>query len=565
MRDFSIVLKAIFKQRWRAMWELKAGSKLGRVGMGVLIGVSFLILIGAWSTLCASLTIGFAAVGQSEIVLFGAFFAAMVMTLVFCIASVIGNLFSATDGALLASMPLKPGAVFFARFAMIYITELLIALALCLPALVCHMVIVGGGAWTLLVGLIVILLLPAMPLALASLLSLLLMRSSAFMRHRERIMTVFGVLFTIVMCFGGQLLGQSMGGMDASEMDALLAGTGNILQSMSAGFPPLAWAAEAVALVGGCAVAALRGLGYIACCVGALLLAGFVGSKTYFKGLSSSYETASKKKRGKVKLDRRSLVASSPVRACLRRERMGIMRSPTYATNCLIGVIMFPLMIAVIPIITAMRIPDEYAPNVSMFDLYPTLFAEMGASSGIVFASVFAVFMFVTFANIAACTAISREGEGFALMKSLPIKFSTQCIGKLLFAAIVNVITMLLTAIVAVVFVRTMWLEVLLAGISGALASVASAALGMTVDVLRPKLKWQSEAEAVKQNINGFFGMLLNILLAAVIAVPTFFVSMSFGVWAGFGLSFVLGGGLSALGVFLLCLAADNNLPKVVV
>lgn len=127
MRDFFLVLKTIGKQRWRAMWELKAGSKIGRVGMGVLIAVSMLILVGAWSTLCASMTFGFAAVGQSEIVLFAAFFAAMVMTLVFCIASVIGNLFSATDGALLASMPLKPGAVFFARFAMIYITELLIA------------------------------------------------------------------------------------------------------------------------------------------------------------------------------------------------------------------------------------------------------------------------------------------------------------------------------------------------------------------------------------------------------------------------------------------------------
>lgn len=565
MRDFSIVLKAIAKQRWRAMWELKAGSKLGRVGMGVLIAVSMLILVGAWSALCFGMTVSFASVGQSEIVLFAAFFVSMVMTLVFCIASVIGNLFSATDGALLASMPLKPGAVFFARFAMIYITELLIALVISLPALICHIAIVGGGAWTLIVGLIVILLLPAMPLALASLMSLLLMRSSVFMRHRERIMTVFGVLFTIVMCFGGQLLGQSVGGMESDELSALLSGAGSLLQTMSAGFPPLAWAAEAVSLVGGYATAALRGLGYIACCVGALLLAGFVGSKTYFKGLSATYETASKKRRGKVKLDSKALVATSPVRACLRRERMGVMRSPTYATNCLIGVIMFPLMIAVIPIITAMRIPEDVAIGANMFDLYPTLFAEMGASRGIVFASVFAVFMFVTFANIAACTAISREGEGFALMKSLPIKFSTQCIGKLIFAAITNVITMLLTAVVAVVFVRTMWFEVLLAGISGAVASVASAALGMTVDVLRPKLKWQSEAEAVKQNINGFFGMLLNILLAAIIAVPTFFVSMSFGVWAGFGLSFVLGGGLSALSVFVLCLAADSNLPKVVV
>ncbi len=565
MRDFFLVLKAIAKQRWRTMWELKAGSKAGRVGMSVLIGVSMLILIGAWSALCAAMTFGFAAVGQSEIVLFAAFFVSVIMTLVFCIASVIGNLFSAADGALLASMPLKAGAVFFARFAMIYITELLITLLICLPALICHIAIVGGGVWTLLVGLVVVLLLPSMPLALASLLSLLLMRSSAFMRHRERIMTVFGVLFTIVMCFGGQLLGQSMGAMDSDEMSALLAGAGNLLSTMSAGFPPLAWAAESVALVGDYAYAALRGLGYVAACVGSLLLAGFVGSKTYFKGLSASYETASRKKRGKVKLDSGAMVASSPLRACLRRERMGVMRSPTYATNCLIGVIMFPLMIAVIPIITAMRIPDEYAPNVGMLDLYPTLFAEMGASRGIVFGAVFAVFMFVTFANIAACTAISREGEGFALMKALPVRFSTQCLGKLIFAAITNVLTMLLTAIVAVVFVRTMWLEVLLAGISGTVASVASAALGMTVDVLRPKLKWQSEAEAVKQNINGFFGMLLNIVLAALIAVPTFFVAMFFGAWAGFGLSLLLGGAISAASVFALCKAANSNLPKVVV
>ncbi|MFR9255878.1 MAG: hypothetical protein ACLVJ6_10475 [Merdibacter sp.] len=51
----------------------------------------------------------------------------------------------------------------------------------------------------------------------------------------------------------------------------------------------------------------------------------------------------------------------------------------------------------------------------------------------------------------------------------------------------------------------------------GSLVSVIMTNLfGILIDLLRPKLVWEQEAAAVKQNLNGVISILLSFLLAAV-------------------------------------------------
>jgi ABC-2 type transport system permease protein len=43
--------------------------------------------------------------------------------------------------------------------------------------------------------------------------------------------------------------------------------------------------------------------------------------------------------------------------------------------------------------------------------------------------------------------------------------------------------------------------------------------LNLIIDVLRPKLEWTNPQEAVKQNMNGLFGMIATIIMLGIMAV----------------------------------------------
>jgi len=56
----------------------------------------------------------------------------------------------------------------------------------------------------------------------------------------------------------------------------------------------------------------------------------------------------------------------------------------------------------------------------------------------------------------------------------------------------------------------------------GLLGSVSMVALSLLLDVFHPKLVWNSEQEAMKQNMNGGIGMLLSIFVILVLGVVAF-------------------------------------------
>ncbi len=555
MRDFRIVFSVLLRQRLRTMFQTKAKSGGGRIAVTVLMIFAFAVLEAMWSVACFGVLQGLAASGRAALGLFGVFLASMVMTLFFSIASVIGTLFSANDAELLAALPLRGGAVFFARFMFVYFGELAISLFIALPAFVCYMIVAGGGAISAIADVIVLLLLPALPLAVATVLALLLMRSAVFMRHRETFMTVMGVLLGLTLSLGGNLIGQVMGRMGLDEITSVMSGAGDVLAGASRVFPPAAWAAEAIA---GGPGALLRGLLYFALCAAALALTGLVGSRTYSRSVSASRETA---KRGgrKARLNEKNMVSKSPVLACMRRERRGLLRSPTYAMNCLLGVVIFPLMFLLVPFITKVSAGEELPPELAEAGAL-RLFAVMldGVPAQYIFAGALGIMLFATFANIAASTAISREGEGLARLKAMPLRMSTLCFGKLIVSAAANAVTVILTAVVLTVLLPAYWATMLAAAFAAAVAGVGTAALGMLVDAVRPKLVWQNEAEAVKQNINGFFGMLLNLAIGAAVGVPAALAAVFWGMLPGFLAAVLVAAAGSVLSVWGLGRAADK-------
>jgi len=83
----------------------------------------------------------------------------------------------------------------------------------------------------------------------------------------------------------------------------------------------------------------------------------------------------------------------------------------------------------------------------------------------------------------------------------------------------VNLIHAVPLALLGLFWMKVSPLAILGGFLLGMCLSAAATAAGMLIDAQRPKLTWVNEAEAIKQNMNGFFGMLISFALVALVGV----------------------------------------------
>lgn len=148
-------------------------------------------------------------------------------------------------------------------------------------------------------------------------------------------------------------------------------------------------------------------------------------------------------------------------------------------------------------------------------------------AGGISLAIAFAAFVILAGTNSTSITAISREGQGFFLNKSLPIPYGQLIFAKLLPGTILTVFSMVLLVAEAAWFIKLSPLFIILALLVSIPGILFINLLGIMVDLQMPKLSWSSEQEAVKQNFNPLFSMLFGIVTAGVCILAGFSLESS--------------------------------------
>jgi ABC-2 type transport system permease protein len=156
-------------------------------------------------------------------------------------------------------------------------------------------------------------------------------------------------------------------------------------------------------------------------------------------------------------------------------------------------------------------------------------------------------------------TAISREGQNVYFMKFIPMPYFAQLLAKVFSGLIISLVGILCFLIPIAWFIKLPLNLVLIALVASILASVFMNFLGMIADVLHPKLVWEQEASAVKQNMNVIFTM-----------IPAF--GLSFGIfiliavlpnatWVSL-LLFLMLIAMDVLVVYLTKVVGDKQLPR---
>ena len=113
-----------------------------------------------------------------------------------------------------------------------------------------------------------------------------------------------------------------------------------------------------------------------------------------------------------------------------------------------------------------------------------------------------------------SATAISREGQHVYFMKMIPMEIMDQLHAKSLSGFLLSLLGLILTVIPAAYFLKAPWYILAIFSVMAILGSLFINYLSIIVDVIHPKLVWETEQAAVKQNINFVFTMLPSFGLA---------------------------------------------------
>jgi ABC-2 type transport system permease protein len=416
---------------------------------------------------------------------------AMLVCLVLGTITLLSVVFLAKDTETYAAMPLRQHSVFAAKFSLVYIAELGTVIFLLAPAAGVFGYVVSPGPlfWLRLVFLA--LLLPVLPLAFSSLLALPLMRLFGRVRGRGVVGLVAGLLFLAGVMAGQMWLSARMDALFAGDaLERFLQGNASAIMGFRVVFAP--WV-------------------FLPACALALALALRLSSAVYYKAALAVTEApkASGSGRGAGKTRAGSVPA-----ALFKKEWKSILRSSVYAMNSLAGAVVFPLML----------IMPAFGGS-SSAGIFGAL-RESGVTDmtlSLVFA---AVLGFVGSVNPAASTAFSRDGRGLDQLRALPLTPAQHLAGRMLCFHTIGTGSVLLCAAV-MLFLPVGTTPVLWAALMGAGAAIAAAEASIIPDVSRPKTRWNSEAEAMKQNANSLLGMVYGLFIVLLLAGAAFLLRLS--------------------------------------
>lgn len=465
---------------------------------GLLVGGSsivFLVVFFAGNLIQTGLMLG-----QPELVLTMAHIAAAVMVFVFGIAFVMSTMYFANDIPMLMSWPLRPRQIVSAKVATVLINEYLTMAVILIPVYAVYAYYVPVSPWYYPTAIITFLLAPIIPLLVATLFTMVLMRAVGGTRRRD-LLTMAGSLLAVVFYLAFQWVLQSSDMTEAQLAEVLFERLHGVSELMAVGYPPGLWGMQSLAMAG-------MGSGWWALIkligVSVLLFIGLlaIGERIFIRAVQEGGETAKRRQRqGGL-----SLREGSAIDAVARVERRLILRTPVYAMNGLIGFIIFPVLLF-LPMYSDLEALDQL---LSLGVLDPMVGALILA----------AWFALATATSSVLPTAFSREGaQHLWILKSQPLSGRDFFLGKLKGGLTMMLIGSLPGAAILIYLLKLGPVSILLGFLLGGLLSTLISVLGLGVDMMRPMLNWTDPARAMKSNLN----VLILFILLAVIALIGFF------------------------------------------
>lgn len=529
MNNYIVLTKILLKNSLSSLatgkLKGKINSRLKNAALMIIIAVSMLPIVAGIAALVWNSYGLFKSIGQEGLILGSGLLSVGMIVLFFGIFYIMNVFYFSKDVESLLPLPFRPSTIMAAKFSVTLIYEYLTELIVLAPILVTFGLVSKAGIVYYLYAVLAFLTLPVIPLVYSGILNMILMRITNISKNKDQFRIIGGILGMFAAIFINMKMQNLFSNASNPEQlkNMLLNGDNSLINMMTGIFPTNKFLTLAL-INSGKLTGLINILLYLAISVLLVSLFLSLGESLYFKGLLGISDSTSKRKKLTSEQFNKSVVKSSVVRSYTLKELKLLFRTPVYFINCVMMNFLWPIIL-LIPLFTKSEGVNP------IYELQSLI--KSGTYEGLILVIAFAAILFASGTNGVTATAISREGTNVFINKYIPISYTEQIMGKVMAGVLLGICALICMLIMAaVIFAIPLYMIVLIA-IIGLLGVFFTSFVGILIDLNYPKLYWDNEQKAVKQNMNVVVSIIISMIVAAVVIAPTAILKLN--VWMAFG------------------------------
>ena len=468
-----------------------------------LMAVIWALLIALMIFYAVILSNAFVQMGMAEIIPIYLYMMPCIVILCFTFLKSGSIIFQRSSYEMLVSLPVSETAIVVSRFLTMYVTNLFLGAAVMIPGLVIYAGFMHPAFSFYIYSFLGILLLPMLPISVATIFGAGITAISSRMRHKSIISSVLTIGVVALIVVGEGFLGNMS---ETVTEDMIKDMAAYFTAQIGAVYPPAVWFGKCVT------EGAFGGFLYLTgISLGVFGLLVFALGKC-FGTVCSALNATSAKNTYKMQ----TLATSSPLQALWKRELKRYFASSIYVTNTLVGYVLMA------------------AACIALFFTGPEVFESVISVPGAAEAGL--PLLLGLMASIAPATScsVSMEGKQWWIAQTLPVRSRDIWSAKILANLTLALPFYLVSIVFALLAVKPSVSEGIWLILLPAAYIVFSSVLGITMNLAFPVMKWEAESRVVKQSASVMLTMLVGFVTALI---PVFFLVVlgvpSGIVWSG--------------------------------
>lgn len=456
--------------------------------MATIIGLVLLVLAGYVCGLCYGMVI----IGAADILPAYLITISSSITLMLNIFKTGSIIFRRQGYEIMSALPLSNWAIVCSRFFRLYIENLAIVMLIMVPGFIIYGIFVTPSVSFYLIGILVVLIIPLLPVTIASAIGALLVAISSRTKYKSLVEAGLSVVLAVGVMMLTTNLPQNEEEFTIEMFQNIEKMVTEALENL---FPPAIWLGDAMVssnmfLLGITAVLSLVVFAVVVSVIGANFHK--ISRRLYGTSAKHNYEME-------------HLQSNSCMKALVIREARRYFASGVYVANTIIGPVMGTILCIALIFIDVEKITKSIPLIVNLETALPFALAAM-----------------FTMLNPAS-VSISMEGKEVWIVKTLPLDKKTILNSKILFNLLLYTPFYIVAVIALTIALRPDTWELIGFIIVPVISILFAVTMGIVVNLWLPKMEWESEAEVVKQSaaamLGGIGGTLVLLLCTVVVAL----------------------------------------------
>ena len=489
--------------------KLIFGFLLGSVALFIFL--PFILFFGIFMF---SMTEQLHEVGYASIGLEMMCFLVAIFTFVFSFSVILNQFYFSEDIPSILPLPVKPEEIVISKFTSCFLAENIMEFLMLLVGVIGYGLAVEAPIGSYLLSLLGIFTLPIIPMVYCGVICLILMNFTKFIKNKETIRKISIVAVMLILVFFAGMVGSLQNFDFDSYVQSFALGNHTVLNYSRIIFPHIQLFVDAF---DSCSLLSL--ISYFLVNVIYILIFIMLAQKLYLPGVIGLYSQDTKTNSNSTKL-LNNLKENSVFKSYLIKEFKILFRSPTLFINCILINFIWPIFVYVIYKVTM---------TYTIGDIRALVLDNPVYTFRVVLLYVIGISIMIPALNSISASSFSREGKHFAFMKYIPVKYGIQWIVKIACSFILSFVgvNLFTTIFFIAAGIPILWCVYFYLISFWIIYFVCC--LGIYIDSIQPKLVWDDEINALRENYNTFMLMGFALFLFLVFVGGGYYAMFKIG------------------------------------